>query len=170
MPCNDVDGTRGLIRELGDRLAVVVIEPVVVVEPTREWLETVRAETTRVGAVLVFDEIKTAFRLAIGGAAERYGVRPDLAVLGKAMANGFPIALVGGRADLMAGVGRTWISATLATESVALAAAQATLEIFAHEELCGHLHRLGTRLLYGLHRLHRKHAVLVPGVGWLAER
>ena len=169
IPFNDVEGTRRLIREVGDRLAVVVIEPVVVVEPTREWLETVRAETTRVGAVLVFDEIKTAFRLAIGGAAERYGVRPDLAVLGKAMANGFPLALVGGRADLMAGVARTWISSTLATESVALAAAQATLEVFAHEDVCGHLHRIGTRLLHGLHRLHHKHGDVVTGVGGIAE-
>src|SRR5438552_3745326 len=169
IPFNDVDGTRRLIREAGDRLAVVVIEPVVVLEPTREWLEAVRAETTRVGAVLVFDEIKTAFRVAIGGAAERYGVRPDLMVLGKAIANGFPLAVVGGRADLMAGVGRTWISSTLATESVALAAAQATLEVFAHEDVCGHLHRMGTRVLHGLHRLHRKHADLVTGVGGIAE-
>src|SRR5438034_1373130 len=122
IPFNDVDGTRRFIREAGDRWAVAVIEPVVVLEPTREWLEAVRAETTRVGAVLVFDEIKTAFRVAIGGAAERYGVRPDLAVLGKAIANGFPLAVVGGRADLMAGVARTWISA-----SVACAAASATL-------------------------------------------
>ena len=114
-------------------------------------------------------EIKTAFRVAIGGAAERYGVRPDLAVLGKAIANGFPLAVVGGRADLMAGVARTWISSTLATESVALAAAQATLEVFAHEDVCGHLHRMGTRLLHGLHRLHRKHADLVTGVGGIAE-
>src|SRR5206468_3521568 len=83
----------------------------------------------RVGAVLVFDEIKTAFRLAIGGAAERYGVRPDLTVLGKALANGFPLAVVGGREDLMSGVARTWISSTLATESVALAAAQATVDV-----------------------------------------
>src|SRR5216117_4195743 len=169
IPFNDVDGTRRLIREAGDRLAVVVIEPVVVLEPTREWLEVVRAETARIGAVLVFDEIKTAFRVAIGGAAERYGVRPDLAVLGKAIANGFPLAVVGGRADLMAGVARTWISSTLATESVALAAAQATLEVFAHEDVCGHLHRMGTRLLHGLHRLHRKHADLVTGVGGIAE-
>jgi len=169
IPFNDVEGTRRLIREAGDRLAVVVIEPVVVLEPTREWLEAVRAETTRVGAVLVFDEIKTAFRVAIGGAAERYGVRPDLAVLGKAIANGFPLAVVGGRADLMAGVARTWISSTLATESVALAAAQATLAVFAHEDVCGHLHRMGTRLLHGLHRLHRKHADLVTGVGGIAE-
>src|SRR5881296_4157953 len=169
IPFNDVDGTRRLIREVGDRLAVVVVEPVVVIEPTREWLEVLREETSRVGAVLVFDEIKTAFRLAIGGAAERYGVRPDLTVLGKAIANGFPLAVVGGRADLMAGVARTWISSTLATESVALAAAQATLEVFAHEDVCGHLHRMGTRLLHGLHRLHRKHADLVTGVGGIAE-
>jgi glutamate-1-semialdehyde aminotransferase len=169
IPFNDVDGTRRLIRETGDGLAVVVVEPVVVIEPTREWLAVVREETTRVGAVLVFDEIKTAFRVAIGGAAERYGVRPDLAVLGKAIANGFPLAVVGGRADLMAGVTRTWISSTLATEGVALAAAQATLEIFAHEDVCGHLHRMGTRLLHGLHRLHHKHADVVTGVGGIAE-
>src|SRR5213083_840087 len=87
LPFNDVEATRRLIRETGDRLAVVVIEPVVVVEPTREWLEVLRQETTPGGAVLVFDEIKTAFRLAIGGAAERYGIRPDLTVLGKALAN-----------------------------------------------------------------------------------
>jgi glutamate-1-semialdehyde aminotransferase len=169
IPFNDVDGTRRLIREVGDRLAVVVVEPVVVIEPTREWLDVVRSETTRVGAVLVFDEIKTAFRVAIGGAAERYGVRPDLMVLGKAIANGFPLAVVGGRADLMAGIARTWISSTLATEGVALAAARATLEVFAHEDVCGHLHRMGTRLLHGLHRLHRKHADLVTGVGGIAE-
>jgi len=69
----------------------------------------------------------------------------------------------------MSGVARTWISSTLATESVALAAAQATLEIFAHEDVCGHLHRMGTRLLHGLHRLHRKHADAVTGVGGVAE-
>ena len=169
IPFNDVDGTRRLIREAGDRLAVIVVEPVVVIEPAREWLDVVRAEATRVGAVLVFDEIKTAFRLAVGGAAERYGVRPDLAVVGKALANGFPLAVVGGRADLMAGAGRTWISSTLATESVALAAARATLEAFVQEDVCAHLHRVGTQLLHGLHRLHRKHADLVTGVGGIAE-
>ena len=79
------------------------------------------------------------------------------------------LAVVGGRADLMAGVGRTWISSTLATESVALAAAKATLEVFAHEDVSGHLHRMGTRLLHGLHRLHQKHADVVTGVGGIAE-
>src|SRR5213592_192081 len=169
LPFNDAERTRQQIREAGDRLAVVVIEPVVVEEPRREWLAVLREETARVGAVLVFDEIKTAFRLAVGGAGERYGVQPDVVVLGKALANGFPLAAVGGRNDLLAGVSRTWISSTLATESVALAAAHATLQVFAHEDVCGHLHRMGTRLLHGLHRLHRKHADLVTGVGGIAE-
>src|SRR2546428_828892 len=91
---------------------------------------------TPAGAVLVLDEIKTAFRLALGGAAERYGLRPDLVVLGKALANGFPLAVVGGRADLMAGAGRTWISSTLATEGVALAAALATLDVMVRDDVC----------------------------------
>ena len=89
LPFNDVDRTRTAIRDAGDRLAVVVVEPIVVMEPTREWLETLRAETTRAGAVLVFDEIKTAFRVAVGGVAERAAIHPDLVVLGKALANGF---------------------------------------------------------------------------------
>jgi glutamate-1-semialdehyde 2,1-aminomutase len=169
LPYDDPERARDTIRAAGDRLAAVVIEPLVVTAPSREWLETVRGETTRVGAVLIFDEIKTAFRLAIGGAAERWGVVPDLAVLGKAMANGLPLAAVGGRADLMAGVSRTWISSTLATESVGLAAARATLDVFVREDVCAHLHRVGTRLLHGLHELQRRHAAVVTGVAGVAE-
>ena len=128
-----------------------------------------RAETTRVGAILVYDEIKTAFRLAVGGVAERTGIHPDLMVLGKAMANGFPLAAVGGRADLMGGVARTWISSTLATEAVALAAARATLEVIVAEDVCAHLHRVGTRLLHGLHALQHRYPHLISGVGGVAE-
>ena len=169
LPFNDVDRTRTAIRDAGDRLAVVVVEPIVVMEPTREWLETLRAETTRAGAVLVFDEIKTAFRVAVGGVAERAGIHPDLVVLGKALANGFPLAAVGGRADLMRGVARTWISSTLATEAVALAAARAALNVIVAEDVCGHLHRVGTRLLHGLHALQHRHPNLISGVGGVAE-
>jgi len=169
LPFNDVERTRAEIRAVGDRLAVVVVEPLVVDEPSREWLEALRQETARVGAVLAFDEIKTAFRIAPGGAAERYGVRPDLVVLGKALANGFPLAAVGGRADLMAGVTRTWISSTLATESVALAAARATLDVVIKESVCAHLHRVGTRLLHGLHLLQRRFPAVIAAVAGVAE-
>lgn len=169
IPFNDVERTRSAIRAAGDELAVVVVEPLVVAAPTREWLDTLRAETLRSGAVLVFDEIKTAFRLAVGGVAERYEVRPDLMVLGKALANGFPLAAVGGRADLMDGVARTWISSTLATESVALAAARAALDVTLSGRVCTHLHRVGTRLLHGLHELARRYPQVVTGVGGVAE-
>jgi len=171
LPFNDVATSRQMIRDRAHRLAAVVVEPVVVVEPTREWLELLRAETARAGAVLIFDEIKTAFRLAIGGAVERYEVRPppDLVVLGKALANGFPLAVVGGRADIMAGASRTWISSTLATEGVALAAARATLDVFERDDVCGHLHRVGMRLLHGLHQLQRAHSAQVTGVAGIPE-
>jgi 4-aminobutyrate aminotransferase-like enzyme len=64
---------------------------------------------------------------------------------------------------------RTWISSTLATEGVALAAARATLEVFAREDVCGHLHRVGTRLLHGLHEIQRRHPDTIPGVAGIAE-
>ncbi len=171
LPFNDVSAAREMIRARAPRLAAVVVEPVIVTEPTREWLQMLRAETERAGAILIFDEIKTAFRLAIGGAVARYGLKPapDLVVLGKALANGFPLAVVGGRADLMAGASRTWISSTLATEAVALAAARATLGTFERDNVCDHLHRIGTRLLHGLHELHRAYPGIVTGVAGIAE-
>jgi glutamate-1-semialdehyde 2,1-aminomutase len=103
--------------------------------------------------VLIYDEIKTACRVALGGAGERWGVVPDLVVLGKAIANGFPLAAVGGSAQVMDRVDRTWISSTLATEFVALAAAEATLETMAAERVPERLDRLGRRLYEGLARL-----------------
>jgi glutamate-1-semialdehyde 2,1-aminomutase len=171
LPFNDVAAGREMIRARGPRLAAVVVEPVIVSEPTREWLQMLRVETQRAGAILIFDEIKTAFRLAIGGAVERYHVQPapDLVVIGKALANGFPLAAVGGRADLMNAASRTWISSTLATEGVALAAARATLQVFARDDVCGHLHRIGTRLLHGLHEVQRADAGIVTGVAGIAE-
>jgi glutamate-1-semialdehyde 2,1-aminomutase len=169
LPFNDPARTRELIRSAGDRLAAVVFEPVIVNEPSGEWLRVLREETERSGAVLVVDEIKTACRLAIGGASERYRIRPDLVVMGKALANGFPLAVVGGRRDVMSGVSRTWISSTLATEFVSLAAARATLEVMVSRAVPQHLHRVGTRLLTGLTALQREFPELVAGVGGIPE-
>jgi glutamate-1-semialdehyde 2,1-aminomutase len=169
LPFNEPARARGLIRAAGDRLAAVVFEPVVVAEPDLEWLRALRDETTAVGALLVVDEIKTVCRLAVGGASERYGIRPDLVVMGKALANGFPLAAVGGRSDIMAGVARTWISSTLATEFVSLAAAQATLRAMVSLGVPDHLSKVGSRLLSGLRGLHHEHSDLVTGVGGIPE-
>jgi glutamate-1-semialdehyde 2,1-aminomutase len=166
---NDPDGARKLIRATGDRLAAVVFEPVIVYEPDAEWLQVLREETARCGALLVVDEIKTICRIAIGGASERYHIRPDLVVMGKALANGFPLAAVGGRKEVMAGVTHTWISSTLATEFVSFAAAKATLEVMVGHRVPEHLRQVGGRLWNGLVALHQRHPDLVSGVGGIPE-
>ena len=145
------DDPAALVAEVAVRPpAAIVLEPVVVHEPSSAWLRAARAAAEHSGEVLVFDEVKTGFRLARGGAAERYGVLPDLAVLGKALANGFPLAAVVGRADLMARVRQTWVSSTLATEFVSLAAADAVLDVWEREDVAAHLERIGRRMLDGL--------------------
>jgi glutamate-1-semialdehyde 2,1-aminomutase len=153
LPFNDVDESLRLIRAAGDRLACIVMEPVVVHEPSPEWIATVRGESERVGALLVLDEVKTAGRLALGGGIERYGIRADLGVLGKAIANGFPLAVVGGRREVMEAITHTWISSTLATEFVSLAAARATLTVLERDGVPERLARVGGRLLDGLNAL-----------------
>lgn len=138
--------------EAGGKPAAIVLEPLVERAPSAAWLLALRRAATQSGAALVFDEIKTAFRIARGGAAERWGVYPDLAVVGKALANGFPLAAVVGRADLMARFRETWVSSTLATEAVALAAARAVLEVWEQVDVGGHIERVGRALLERLPR------------------
>ena len=169
LPFNDAEATRRRIRAAGDSVSAVVFEPVILAPPDPEWLAVLREESARVGALLIADEIKTVGRVAVGGACERYGVRPDLVVVGKAIANGFPLAAVGGRADVMAAVARTWISSTLATEWVALAAARATLGVLTDQRVPEHLGRIGARLLAGLAALGERHPGTVRGVAGLPE-
>jgi glutamate-1-semialdehyde 2,1-aminomutase len=169
LPFNDPERTRELIRRAGDTLAAVVFEPVILAAPDPEWLAVLREETARVGALLVADEIKTIGRVAVGGGCERWGVRPDLVVMGKAIANGFPLAAVGGRADVMAAVSRTWISSTLATEWVSLAAARATLGVMTARRVPEHLGHVGARLLSGFQALAERHPRVVRGVAGVPE-
>lgn len=169
LPFNDAERSTAMIRTSGDRLACVVIEPVVDGAPSGEWLRAIRDETRQSGAVLIFDEIKTAFRVGLGGAAARWGGEPDLIVLGKALANGFPLAAVGGRADIMRGVRHTWISSTLATEFVSLAAARATIRVARTRDLPTHLVRTGAALMQGLERLAGDFPGLVSGARGLPQ-
>lgn len=172
IPFNHAERSVELIRTAGDRLAAVVIEPVIDAPPDPEWLRAIRAETSRVGALLVFDEIKTAFRVGPGSAADRWGGEPDLIVLGKALANGYPLSAVGGPGRLLERVRDTWISSTMATEFVSLAAARATLRVMEGSALSSHLEQLGTRLHQGLGRLagefpHRVAARGIPQMCYL---
>jgi glutamate-1-semialdehyde 2,1-aminomutase len=153
IPFNDAEAATARIRAAGDKLAAVIVEPVIEAAPSPEWLTALRTETHRVGAVLIFDEIKTVGRVALNGAAGRWGGEPDLVVLGKAIANGMPLAAVAGHRDIMSAVTKTWISSTLATEFASLAAAEATLLELERADVPAHLERVGGMLLHGLHRI-----------------
>jgi glutamate-1-semialdehyde aminotransferase len=152
---NDLAGLERVLAEHHGRVAAVILEPVGVVAPAPGFLEGVRDLAHRAGALLIFDEIVTGFRLALGGAQEMFGVIPDLACFGKGMGNGFPIAAVVGRRDLMEVFDQIFFSFTFGGEAVSLAAALATLREMCDKPVIAHLWRQGQRLRDGFNALAR---------------
>jgi glutamate-1-semialdehyde 2,1-aminomutase len=146
LPFNDRGAWREALRDAGDSLAAIIIEPFVEVLADADWLRELRVHCEHTGTVLIFDEVKTGFRFSPGGAQAVLGVTPDLTTLGKAIANGYPLAAVTGRSDVMAAAERTWISSTLATEVTAIAAAHAVLDRHDRSDVCGQLARNGAAL------------------------
>jgi glutamate-1-semialdehyde 2,1-aminomutase len=140
----------------GRDIAAVICEPLPancgVLEPEAGFLEFLRRETSARGIVLIFDEIKTGFRLGLGGAQAHYGVIPDLTVISKAMAAGFPVAAVGGRKELMDLIltGKVWQSATFHSNTVAMAACVATLQELEQPGFYDRLFRVSQALQSGL--------------------
>ncbi len=146
LPFNDMEAWRTALAESGDTVAAIMVEPLVEELAQAEWLHELRAFCDRVGAVLIFDEVKTGFRLHRGGAQAVLGVTPDLAAIGKAMANGYPLAAAVGKAEVMAAANRTWISSTLATELTAIAASHAVLDQHDVRDVCAELRATGRAL------------------------
>lgn len=146
VPFDDVEALAGAVQEAGADLAAIVIEPLVHHIASHEWLLAARTHCDRLGAVLVFDEIKTAFRIRTGGVQHALGIQPDLTSVGKAMANGYALAAVVGARRVMQSARRAWISSTLASESTALAAARVVLERHQRSDVCGELARIGARM------------------------
>ena len=146
VPFDDADALVTAARGAGERLAAIVIEPVIERLPSVEWIAAARRASDDSGAVLIFDEVKTGFRLKPGGYQELADVTPDLAVFGKALANGYPLSAVVGRESVMRAADDTWISSTLASETVALAAARAVLEWHTRAEVCESLGEIGAEM------------------------
>ena len=153
---NDLGSLERLFAEHPGRIAAVIMEPVGLVEPEGDFLQRVAAITHAEGAVLIFDEIVTGFRLALGGGAERFGVTPDLACFGKAMANGFPLSAVVGRRDIMEVFDEIFFSFTFGGEALSLAAARATIAKFRATNVIERLWPQGAALQDGYTALARE--------------
>ncbi|HEV7132869.1 MAG TPA: glutamate-1-semialdehyde 2,1-aminomutase [Gaiellaceae bacterium] len=157
VPYNDVEAAAEAVLRFGEGLAAVVVEPVAgnmgVVPPAGGFLETLRQLCDASGALLVFDEVITGFRVARGGAQERYGVTPDLTILGKIVGGGLPLAAFGGRADVMdrlAPSGPVYQAGTLSGNPLATAAGLSVLRRLRDPGVYAELERRGARLEAGL--------------------
>jgi glutamate-1-semialdehyde 2,1-aminomutase len=135
-PFNDLEATHEVVSVHGNRLAAIIVEPVIgnagFIAPEPAFLRGLRGIADDAGALLIFDEVMTGFRIAPGGAQERFGVRPDLTTLGKVIGGGLPAAAYGGRRDLMelvAPSGAVYQAGTLSANPLAMAAGLATLQI-----------------------------------------
>ena len=154
---NDADQVREVFRQIGGQIACIIVEPVAgnmnCVPPAPGFLETLRSECDRSGALLIFDEVMTGFRVALGGAKALYGVRPDLTTLGKISGGGMPVGAFGGRRDIMerlAPLGPVYQAGTLSGNPVAMIAGITTLDLVSapgfHEKLAATTDELIRRL------------------------
>ncbi|MBI3910066.1 MAG: glutamate-1-semialdehyde 2,1-aminomutase [Armatimonadetes bacterium] len=158
-PYNDLTAVRDVLEANAGEVAAVIVEPVAgnmgVVPPAPGFLSGLRELTREHSALLVFDEVITGFRVAPGGAQQRYGVQPDMTVLGKILGGGFPLAAYGGRRDVMeqvAPVGPVYQAGTLSGNPVAVTAGLATLEQLRDAGVYARLEALSARLEEGLRR------------------
>ena len=158
-PYNDLETTQRILSEHAQDLSAVIVEPLHrCIAPKPGFLQGLREVTKRLGIVLVFDEVVTGFRLALGGAQEFYGVSPDLVAYGKALGGGFPLGAYGGRADLMEVVSEhrlpgpryAWSASTAGGNPVSCAAALATLDVLSEPGTHARLHVAGKLLRHRL--------------------
>jgi len=154
---NDIGAVRLAFERQGAQIAGVIVEPVAgnmnLVLPAPGFLQALREECARHGAVLIFDEVMTGFRVALGGAQARYGIRPDLTTLGKVIGGGLPLAAVGGKREIMeklAPLGPVYQAGTLSGNPLAVAAGLATLQLVAQPRLLERVEATTRTLVEGL--------------------
>ena len=163
---NDLEATAEAFRRHGDEIAAVIVEPYVgnmgLVLPLPGFLQGLRDLCTRHGALLIFDEVMTGFRVAPGGVQEREGVLPDLTTLGKIIGGGLPVGAFGGRADIMAKLspeGPVYQAGTLSGNPLAMAAGLATLRGLQEPGVYAHLESVAERFTTGLSAVFSRHGV-----------
>lgn len=156
---NDLGAIQTLFKKYKDEIAAVILEPTSDQAPDPGYLETLRDFVHDNGAILIFDEVITGFRFALGGAQDLFGVSPDLAAFGKAMGNGMPISAVVGRADIMRELEDVFISGTFGGETLSLAAAQAVIAKMRTEPVIERLWSTGQQLADATEALLNRHGL-----------
>ena len=154
-PFNDFELLELTLKREGDQIAAIIVEPILgnsfSIGPRKGWLEFLRQKCDEYGIVLIFDEVKTGFRVAPGGAQELFGVQADLVTYAKSLANGFPLAAFGGKREVMEVVGRgVSHGGTYCANAVGTAAADATLELLADGQILKTINAQGLKLQEGI--------------------
>ncbi|PCJ32947.1 MAG: glutamate-1-semialdehyde-2,1-aminomutase [Gammaproteobacteria bacterium] len=165
---NDLDSVRACFAELGEQIACIIVEPVAgnmnCIPPADGFLQGLRAICDQSGAVLIFDEVMTGFRVALGGAQEYYNVKPDLTTLGKVVGGGLPVGAFGGRRDIMeciAPLGPVYQAGTLSGNPVAMAAGLSTLKLVQQTDFHKQLDAKAKALVTGLKQRAEKAGIAV---------
>ena len=147
---NDIPGLSNLLKQHDGNVAAIIMEPMGIVEPEKGYLEAVRDLATKHGAILIFDECWTGFRIHLQGAYGKFGVAPDLACFGKALGNGVPISAIVGRADVMEMFEEVFFSFTFGGDMLGISAADAVLDVLEAEPVLEEVAAIGKTLLDGI--------------------
>ena len=154
---NQLDEFDSAIEACGKDLAAIVMEPTRSADPKPGFLETIRQRANKLGVPLIFDEISAGWRYCVGGSHLMFNVQPDIAVFAKAISNGFPMAAVIGRSEVMSACHESFISSTYWTEGIGPAAALATIRKLQQKDVPAHLQAIGSRVMNGWKALAAKH-------------
>ena len=148
---NDIDSLNTIFKQYPNQIACVIMEPMSLEWPKNGFLEEVKELTHKNGAILIFDEMITGFRMALGGAQGYFGVTSDLVCFGKAMANGYPLSAIIGKADIMREMERIHFSFTYGGECLSLAAAKAAIKKLSRNDIESHIQKMGSKILWRSH-------------------
>jgi len=156
---NDIDGLKTIFENNQDEIACVFMEPTLYEQPINSFLQQVRKIANENNSVLIFDEIVTAFRFSNGGAQDYFGVKPDLTVLGKGMANGMPLSAVVGKTEFMKIFDDIFFSTTYAGETLSLAASKATINEFIDKPVVSKMWDNGKKLSVGFNKIAKENSI-----------
>ncbi len=162
---NDLNSLEDVLRQNRDQVAGVIMMPLEIELPEPGFLAGVKELAHRYGALFILDEIRSGFHVALGGAQEYYDVVPDLATFSKAMSNGYAVSALVGRREIMQAISQTYVSSTFFTNSIAMAAAVATIRKLRREQAIPHLWRIGQGMLDGLDHLAADLGIEAQAVG-----